>query len=419
MRGGKIPFAIDATGSWRDVGDVARGKACACFCPDCRGPLVARKGEVRVHHFAHADQRECRHALEASLFGMAMEQLSRPGARLALPGHGSREQWVRASGVRLDPGKEMKFLATPWVIDCGYATCVDGFQINARSLSESNAAQPDFTAPKLKLAVHVLSHRKTYGQLLGARVERSWRILALNLSHYIKIWWATCDAEKVEKIAEARAGEARLVRWLGDEFSGRGFLHHPEERERRRKFDKWLDSQRKAEARARIEEEQRQAAQTRRWTIPTEIGRAEPSSLVFKPVRSYRASALTQWIARNVHLKWSGTLHSWIFVGCPGQIVPESARSYLDPEAPWAVLPEVESDTLESISHPNEHESVAEPQADQILHTGVGSCVRCGAPTDRVLLGEGLFQGRIVERCSNDETHPLKIVGKPPSQVSI
>src|SRR5207247_36810 len=54
-------------------------------CPDCRGPVIARHGEVRVHHFAHDDRRQCRHALEASLFGMAVQLLTSPMAVLRLP----------------------------------------------------------------------------------------------------------------------------------------------------------------------------------------------------------------------------------------------------------------------------------------------------------------------------------------------
>ena len=35
------------------VDDVPRGKACGARCASCDSDLVARKGEVRIHHFAH------------------------------------------------------------------------------------------------------------------------------------------------------------------------------------------------------------------------------------------------------------------------------------------------------------------------------------------------------------------------------
>ena len=42
------------------VEDVVRGIRCECVCPDpyCRRPLIARKGDVKVSHFAHAGGQE-------------------------------------------------------------------------------------------------------------------------------------------------------------------------------------------------------------------------------------------------------------------------------------------------------------------------------------------------------------------------
>ena len=45
-----------------DVGEVDRGSACGCVCPSCQTRLIARKGEVREAHFAHAS----RHAFETT-----------------------------------------------------------------------------------------------------------------------------------------------------------------------------------------------------------------------------------------------------------------------------------------------------------------------------------------------------------------
>lgn len=48
---------LDAAGAIRFVADVPRGLACGCTCPGCGSPLVAKRGEVKVWHFAHeADQ---------------------------------------------------------------------------------------------------------------------------------------------------------------------------------------------------------------------------------------------------------------------------------------------------------------------------------------------------------------------------
>ncbi len=47
-----IPYALK-DGRIVHVDSVARGRACDCTCPACNGLLVARKGDIRVHHFAH------------------------------------------------------------------------------------------------------------------------------------------------------------------------------------------------------------------------------------------------------------------------------------------------------------------------------------------------------------------------------
>ena len=47
-----IPFALK-DGRIVHVDSVAGGRACGCTCPACEGALIARKGRIRVHHFAH------------------------------------------------------------------------------------------------------------------------------------------------------------------------------------------------------------------------------------------------------------------------------------------------------------------------------------------------------------------------------
>jgi hypothetical protein len=42
------------------VSDVPAGRACGCACPVCRQTVMARKGPVLRHHFAHAGSGGCR-----------------------------------------------------------------------------------------------------------------------------------------------------------------------------------------------------------------------------------------------------------------------------------------------------------------------------------------------------------------------
>lgn len=65
----QIPFAVDQDGNPASIEDVKRGLACACTCPECDAPLVAKKGErrLKVWHFAHYAGTSCTGALESSL----------------------------------------------------------------------------------------------------------------------------------------------------------------------------------------------------------------------------------------------------------------------------------------------------------------------------------------------------------------
>lgn len=72
----KIPFARRASDDRIvSIDDVPRGKDCGCVCPLCSAPLMARKGEERIHHFAHMPgQPSCGEgALESSLHQMAKQ----------------------------------------------------------------------------------------------------------------------------------------------------------------------------------------------------------------------------------------------------------------------------------------------------------------------------------------------------------
>lgn len=58
------------------VDSVERGRKCNCICPYCKQPLVAKKGNYRIHHFAHDKNSSCEHGYETSLHLLAKEILS-------------------------------------------------------------------------------------------------------------------------------------------------------------------------------------------------------------------------------------------------------------------------------------------------------------------------------------------------------
>lgn len=56
---------------------VHTGSACDCVCPYCQKPLIARKGEIRQHHFAHDKGAECGKARMTALHMLAQNILAR------------------------------------------------------------------------------------------------------------------------------------------------------------------------------------------------------------------------------------------------------------------------------------------------------------------------------------------------------
>ena len=80
-------YAIDAEGSLVHVDSVANGGACACVCPSCKQPLVAKNaGSVLIHHFAH-QRGSCKWAAEAAVVLVA-ESILRESGMMRVDGAG-------------------------------------------------------------------------------------------------------------------------------------------------------------------------------------------------------------------------------------------------------------------------------------------------------------------------------------------
>lgn len=67
------------------VKEVERGLACQCRCVVCNEPLIARQGEVRHHHFAHASNREPCESNHESLLHRYAKQLIVDAMGLVVP----------------------------------------------------------------------------------------------------------------------------------------------------------------------------------------------------------------------------------------------------------------------------------------------------------------------------------------------
>lgn len=92
-----IPFGFNPDNqSFLDVGDVPRGKACGCICPSCQTPLIARQGDVKEWHFAHASrdvyaqtQQECKYSFYVSVRMMA-RQIVEESLEFEMPEYASK-----------------------------------------------------------------------------------------------------------------------------------------------------------------------------------------------------------------------------------------------------------------------------------------------------------------------------------------
>ena len=89
-------IALDENKKLVDIKDVERGLACQCTCFECGETVIARKGEIKEHHFAHASNKEsCTINPESVLHKYAKEViLESMGLMLpALPNSDNEAAW--------------------------------------------------------------------------------------------------------------------------------------------------------------------------------------------------------------------------------------------------------------------------------------------------------------------------------------
>lgn len=81
----KIPYGFEVTSARIiHIDEAVRGKACNCICPNCKSPLLARKGPENVNHFAHEGDRICNGYLE-TLLHKTSKQIIKDANTIRLP----------------------------------------------------------------------------------------------------------------------------------------------------------------------------------------------------------------------------------------------------------------------------------------------------------------------------------------------
>ncbi len=66
------------------IADVESGLKCGCICPACGEPLIAKKGQKKMYHFAHYHTHNCEYGYESSLHLAAKSILSK-AQRFTIP----------------------------------------------------------------------------------------------------------------------------------------------------------------------------------------------------------------------------------------------------------------------------------------------------------------------------------------------
>lgn len=72
----KLPYGMAHDGRLRHISEVKKGLACGCVCPSCSGKLIANKGPIKTHHFAHHSDRNCVAAYETMLHKLAKQVIT-------------------------------------------------------------------------------------------------------------------------------------------------------------------------------------------------------------------------------------------------------------------------------------------------------------------------------------------------------
>lgn len=106
----QIPFGLRGE-DFLHISEVDRGRDCNCICPECKKPLVARKGRIREAHFAHSASNSaefCGGGLETALHKYA-KRIIDDARYLQLPGFVARLPFGYVGAAAVIAPKRIEF----------------------------------------------------------------------------------------------------------------------------------------------------------------------------------------------------------------------------------------------------------------------------------------------------------------------
>lgn len=71
----KLPYGLKDD-NLVSIDEVESGLACECLCPGCKKQLIAKKGNIKIHHFAHYKTVDCKGGIETALHVLSKELIA-------------------------------------------------------------------------------------------------------------------------------------------------------------------------------------------------------------------------------------------------------------------------------------------------------------------------------------------------------
>lgn len=192
------------------IDDVKSGLQCGCTCPACGEALVAKKGDVRMHHFAHKAGQECAYGYESSLHLAAKEILSKatsitlPAVYLSFPNSGKdRELLCPAKTIPIDSvDLERRFhdVVPDIVIHAGgkelFVEIYVTHAIDTAKLAKLKQMRISTIEIDLSKREKSLTYQELGDILLGDSEEKSWKYNAL-ADHWLQRFYRAADRRAI------------------------------------------------------------------------------------------------------------------------------------------------------------------------------------------------------------------------------
>ncbi len=212
-----IPFGLAASsGMLVDIADVPRGGKCGCICPACKTPLIARQGEEKGWHFAHASrkvyektQKECEFSFYLSVRMMA-RQIIDSELKIKLPEYkDSISQYMPALGYSADES----FLV---------AEAKEIFLSNVAVESSFEGVAVDLVGyiNDFKFVVYLTHPGRTVPQELESPRDHHSGVIAINLDELRNTIF-----RKVKN--KSQSYQSVLIEYLSNDVSSKRWVFHP------------------------------------------------------------------------------------------------------------------------------------------------------------------------------------------------